>query len=145
VLLLGARPGAARAQQEREWRLQALGTVSRAPETFLGAGSGLVLRSRTGTGVGISAVLGVRDGSLAGRGEAMLSFSLDPLRERGVAPYLGGGVAVVGDRAGTGEYLIAVLGVSLNPGRRTGWFVEAGAGGGLRLAAGFALRHRRGR
>lgn len=140
---MGARPGAARAQQEREWRIQALGTVARASESFIGGGGGLVLRSRTRTGVGVNGFLGVRDGNLAGRGEALLSFSLDPLREQGVAPYLAGGVAVTGDRVGTEEYLVAVLGLSINPGRATGWFVEAGVGGGLRLAAGFAFRHRR--
>ncbi|HYA49960.1 MAG TPA: hypothetical protein VEG33_02195 [Streptosporangiaceae bacterium] len=123
--------------------MQALGAVSRAPESFAGAGLGLVLRGRTRSGAGVNAVMGVRDGNLAGRGEALLSFSLDPLRERGVAPYLAGGVAVVGDRVGTAEYLVAVLGLSINPGRATGWFVEAGAGGGLRFAAGIALRRRR--
>ena len=140
---MGARPGVSVAQQEQEWRVQALGTVARAPESFVGAGAGLVLRNRTRTGVGVNAVVGVRDGNLAGRGEALLSFSLDPFRERGVAPYLAGGVAVVGDRVGTEEYLVAVLGLSINPGRATGWFVEAGVGGGVRVAAGFAVRHRR--
>jgi hypothetical protein len=96
-------------------------------------------------GMGVTAVLGVRDGHVAGRGEALLSFSLDPLRERGLAPYLAGGFALAGDRVETGEYLVAVLGLSINPGRETGGFVEAGVGGGLRLAAGFAVRHRRGR
>jgi hypothetical protein len=143
LALASARPEAARAQQEREWRLQALGTAARAPESFLGGGLGLILRNRTRTGAGVSAVVGLRDGNLAGRGEALLSFSLDPLRERGVAPYLAGGVAVVGDRVGTEEYLVAVLGLALNPGRGTGWFVEAGVGGGVRVAAGFAVRHRR--
>lgn len=140
---MGARPGLGLAQQEREWRVQALGTVARASESFVGAGVGLVLRNRTRTGVGVNAAVGVRDGNLAGRGEALLSFSLDPFRERGVAPYLAGGVAVVGDRVGTEEYLVAVLGLSINPGRATGWFVEAGVGGGVRVAAGFAVRHRR--
>jgi hypothetical protein len=134
-----------RAQQELEWRAQALGTVSRTPASFIGAGGGLVLRGGTGTGVGINAALGVRDGNLAGRGEALVSFSLDPLRERGLAPYLAGGFALVGDRVGVREYLVAVLGLSVNPGRGTGGFVEVGVGGGLRLAAGFAVRHRRGR
>lgn len=123
--------------------MQALGTPARAPDWFAGAGAGLVLRSRTRTGVGLNAILGVRDGNLAGRGEALLSLSLDPFRERGVSPYLGGGVALVGDRVGTTEYLVAVLGLSINPGRATGWFVEAGVGGGLRVAAGLAFRHRR--
>lgn len=117
--------------------------MARASESFFGAGGGLVLRGRTRSGAGVNAFLGVRDGNLAGRGEALLSFSLDPFRERGVAPYLAGGVALAGDRAGMEEYLVAVLGLSIDPGRATGWFVEAGVGGGLRLAAGFALRHRR--
>ncbi len=141
LALLGARPGVVCGQQEREWRLQALGAW--APSSFVGAGAGLVFRNRTRTGLGLNALLGVRDGNLAGRGEALLSFSLDPFRERGAAPYLAGGVAVTGDRVGTEQYLVAVLGLSFNPGRATGWFVEAGVGGGLRLAAGFALRHRR--
>ncbi len=114
-----------------------------ARESFLGAGPGLILRTRMRVGMGLTGALGAWGGNLAGRGEALLSFSLDPIRERGIAPYLGGGVAVIGDRAGTAEYLVAVLGLSGNPGRTTGWFVEAGVGGGLRFAAGFAVRHRR--
>ncbi len=114
-----------------------------AGESFIGVGPGFILRTRTRVGVGLAAALGARNGNLAGRGEALLSFSLDPFRERGIAPYLGGGVALAGDRVGTAEYLMAILGLSVNPGRGAGWFVEAGVGGGLRFAAGFAVRHRR--
>lgn len=140
--MLVALPGVARAQREREWRVYALGTVAPAPEAFVGGGAGFILRARTRLGLGLTAALGARDGNLAGRGEGLMSFVLDPFRQRGLSPYVAGGVAVVGDRVGTGEYLVATLGLAGNPGRRTGWFVEAGAGGGLRFAAGLAVRRR---
>ncbi len=130
------------AQREREWRVQALGTVALEAEAFVGGGVGLVLRDRSRLGLGLTAALGTRDGNLAGRGELLLSFVLDPFRQRGVSPYAAGGLAVVGDRVGTAEYLVATLGLAGNPGRRAGWFAEAGVGGGLRLAAGLALRRR---
>lgn len=131
-------PRAARAQRALEWRAQAIGLV--APRPFVGGGGGLVVRGRAGLGVGGTGVLGVQAGRLAARGEVLLSFSLDPVRERGVAPYVAGGVAVVGDATGAGEFLVAVLGLSINPGAARGWFVEAGVGGGVRLSAGLAFR-----
>ena len=135
-------PGAARAQGEREWRVQALGTVAPAAEAFVGGGMGFIVRPRSRFGLGLTAALGDRDGNLAGRGEALVSFILDPVSRRAIGSYAAGGVAVVNDRAGTGEYLVVTLGLAGRPGRGTGWFVEAGAGGGLRLAAGLALRRR---
>jgi hypothetical protein len=121
--------------------VQAIGLV--APDPFVGGGGGFVLRGRTGLGLGGTGALGVRAGRLAARGEALLSFSLDPLRDRGAVPYLAGGVAVLGDGAGAQEYLVAVFGVSLNPGANRGWFAEAGVGGGVRLSVGVAFRHGR--
>lgn len=139
-----ALPGVARAQREREWRVGALGTVAPAPEGFVGGAASFVLRARTRLGLGLTAALGARDRNLAGRGEALLSFVLDPFRQRGLAPYVAGGIALVGDRVGTDQYLVATLGLAGNPGRQTGWFVEAGVGGGLRFAAGLAARRRAG-
>jgi hypothetical protein len=118
--------------------VQVIGLV--APDPFVGAGAGVVLRGRAGLGAGAAGALGTRAGRLAARGEALLSFSLDPLRERGPVPYVAGGVAVLGDATGVGEFLVALLGVSVNPGARRGWFVEAGVGGGVRLSVGVALR-----
>jgi hypothetical protein len=135
-------PGAARAQGQREWRVQALATLAPAAETFVGGGLGLTLRARSRLGLGLTAAAGDRDGNLAGRGEALLSFILDPVSRRVVSPYAAAGVALVSDRVGTSEYLVATLGLAGRPGRRAGWFVEAGAGGGLRLAAGLVLRRR---
>jgi hypothetical protein len=118
--------------------VQVIGLV--APDAFVGGGAGVVLRGRAGLGAEATGALGARAGRLAGRGEALLSFSLDPLREHGPAPYVAGGVAVLGDATGVGEYLVALLGVSVNPGARRGWFVEAGVGGGVRLSVGLAFR-----
>lgn len=106
----------------------------------MGGGGGFVLRGRAGIGFGATGMLGVQADRPAARGEALLSFSLDPLRERGPAPYVAGGVAVSGGHAGAAEFLVAVLGVAVDPGARRGWFVEAGVGGGVRLSVGVAFR-----
>lgn len=135
-------PGAACAQQEREWRVQALGTVAPAAEAFVGGGLGAVIRSRSRLGLGLAAAAGARDGNLAGRGEVLLLFALDPARRRAVVPYAAGGMAVVSDRVATDAYLVATVGMAGNSGGRAGWFLEAGAGGGVRLAAGLAFRRR---
>jgi hypothetical protein len=118
--------------------VQVIGLV--APDPFVGGGAGVVLRGRAGLAAEAAGALGARAGRFAARGEALLSFSLDPLRERGPAPYVAGGVAVLGDGSGVGEFLVALLGVSVNPGARRGWFVEAGVGGGVRLSVGIAFR-----
>lgn len=120
--------------------MQALGTV--AAEPFVGGGPGVVLRGRSRVGLVLGAAVGARDGELAVRGEVMLSFVLDPFRRRRVSPYAAGGIAAVGQRDGSAEYLVATLGLAGMRGRRTGWFAEAGVGGGVRLAAGVTLRRR---
>jgi hypothetical protein len=122
--------------------VQALATVAPAPEAFVGGGLGFTLRTRSRLGLGLTAVAGDRDGNLAVRGEALLSFILDPASRRAVSPYAAAGVALVSDRVGTSEYLVATLGLAGRPGRGAGWFVETGVGGGLRLAAGLILRRR---
>jgi hypothetical protein len=123
----------------QEWRVQAIGLA--APAWFLGAGGGLGVRTRTGVGVEVLGALGAREKRLAGRGEALLSFYLDPLRERGLVPYAASGVGLIGDRRGEQGYLVVLVGLAAKPAARRGWFVEAGVGGGLRLSAGVAFRH----
>jgi len=122
--------------------VQAAATVAPAPQAFVGGGWGFVVRPRGRLGLGLAAMVGARNRNLAARGEALLSFVLDPFRRRGVAPYAAGGIAVVGDRVATNQYLVGTLGLAGKPGQRTGWFVEGGMGGGLRLAAGVTLRRR---
>jgi hypothetical protein len=82
---------------------------------------------------------GVSDGSAAWRAEALGQFLLAPRRRSGVAAYAGAGVAAVGGPVDRG-YLVLALGAEAAPGSRTGWFAEVGAGGGLRLAAGWRWR-----
>jgi hypothetical protein len=93
------------------------------------------LRSR----VSLAAEAGVSGGKATVRGEALAHFLLNPTRRRGVGLYGAGGLAVVQgpvDQA----YLVVTLGAEGRPGGPSGWFVEAGVGGGARLALGF--RHR---
>jgi hypothetical protein len=56
-----------------------------------------------------------------------------------VGAYLAGGVAAVGGPADRG-YLVLAAGIEDRPGARSGWFLEAGVGGGARLAAGYRWR-----
>jgi hypothetical protein len=57
-----------------------------------------------------------------------------------VGLYGAGGVAVAGGAVDQG-YMVVTLGLEARPGARSGWFVEAGVGGGARLAAGYRWRH----
>ena len=82
---------------------------------------------------------GTRDGSLAGRGELVLQYLLAPDRRRGVGFYGSGGIGGVTGRQGSG-YLVIGLGLEWAPGGRSGWMLEGGVGGGLRLSVGWRLR-----
>jgi len=93
------------------------------------------LRSR----ISLAAGAGVSSGQATFRGEALAHFLLNPTRRRGLGFYGAGGLAVVQGVVDQG-YLVVTLGVENRPGGRSGWFVEAGVGGGARLAVG--LRHR---
>jgi hypothetical protein len=53
--------------------------------------------------------------------------------------YAAGGVAAVGGPVERG-YIVLTLGMEQHPGLPTGWFVEAGIGGGARLALGYRWR-----
>ena len=98
---------------------------------------------RTSRRMRVSATVGagVSDGRAAWRGELLAHFLLNPTRRSGVGIYGAGGVAAVGGPVDQG-YLVLALGVEARPGGRSGWFVEAGVGGGVRLAAGVRWRRR---
>jgi hypothetical protein len=82
---------------------------------------------------------GVSDGRAAWRGELLAHFLLSPGRLRGLGLYGAGGVAAVGGPVEQG-YLVVTLGLEDRPAARAGWFVEAGVGGGVRLAGGYRWR-----
>jgi hypothetical protein len=127
----------AAAQRVTELGLQATGTSSD-PALFVGGATGAVRLSERGR-LALMLGAGGSDGDFAWRGEAAAHFLLSPRRRVGVAAYGGGGVAVVGGPVERG-YLLLTLGLESAPGSRSGWFAEAGVGGGVRLAAGWRWR-----
>jgi hypothetical protein len=133
---LAVAPPAA-AQRVTELGVQATTTFSDPALVVAGPAGAIRLSERGRLAVTVGA--GVSDGSAAWRAEAMGQFLLAPRRRNGVAAYAGAGVAAVGGPVDRG-YLVLALGAEAAPGNRAGWFVEVGAGGGLRLAAGWRWR-----
>lgn len=133
--LVAAAP--AGAQQVKELGIQAVGTLSD-PALAVGGVYGAWRPSSRGR---ISAALGLggSDGQTAWRGELLGHFLLAPARRQGVGVYLAGGVAAVGGPAERG-YLVLAIGLEDRPGGPSGWFAEAGVGGGARLSAGYRWR-----
>ncbi|MGN6393260.1 MAG: hypothetical protein ACTHM9_13585 [Gemmatimonadales bacterium] len=108
------------------------------PAVFL-AGGLAALRTSLRTRCSLALAAGVSEGEAAWRGEALIHFLLNPTRRRGPALYGAGGVAVAGGPVDQG-YVVVTLGLEQRPGARTGWFAEAGVGGGARLALGYRWR-----
>lgn len=103
-----------------------------------GAGASVALGGRLR--LGALATLGHAKGGLATRDEVLMTFHLTPYRQRGVAAYAGAGAAVLAGSGVTAEYMVLMLGVEAHPARASGWFLEGGVGGGVRLAAGYRWR-----
>jgi hypothetical protein len=140
-VVLAAAAGAwgrpAAAQGAREFGVAGVVTASD-PALMVGGGYAALRTSRR-TRVSVGAGLGASDGHTAWRGELLAHFLLNPARRRGAGVYGAGGLAVVGGPVDQG-YLVLTLGLEARPGARSGWFVEAGVGGGARLAAGLRWR-----
>jgi hypothetical protein len=128
----------ASAQLTRDWQLHGIATVL--ADRFVGGGLGFGVRPPGRLRFAGTASAGDLKGTLAGRAEAFLAFHLNPGREKGFTPYTAAGVAASITRAATRGYVEVLIGLEQRPGRRSGLFVEAGVGGGLRLSAGFRMR-----
>ncbi|MEP6687918.1 MAG: hypothetical protein ABJC36_06185 [Gemmatimonadales bacterium] len=137
MLAAGVAGSPAAAQQVMEFGVTGIVTGSD-PALVVAGGYGGIRTSRR-TRLAASLGAGVSDGRGAWRGELAAHFLLNPLRRRGAGVYGAGGVAIVGGPVDQG-YLVLALGLEASPGARSGWFVEAGVGGGARLAAGFRWR-----
>jgi hypothetical protein len=139
VALAGLATGAieAAAQQVRELGVTGIATASDPALAVGGAYAGLRTSRRTRVSVAVG--VGASDGDAAWRGELLAHFILSPARRHGAGLYGASGVAVVGGPVDQG-YLVLTLGLEGRPGARSGWFVEAGVGGGARLAAGYRWR-----
>ena len=136
-------PGRAAAQGWREVQVWGVALASQ-PAVFAG---GLGFASRDAGRTRISAALAAGagdDGRAAGRLEVAWHFLLDPARRKGLGIYGGAGVAVsVIERGNLRPWVLLVLGAETSPGAKHGVFVEAGLGGGARVAAGLRFRARK--
>jgi hypothetical protein len=88
----------------------------------------------------VNGTAGALEQLFAVRGEGVLSFHLDPGKESGISPYAAAGIAAQATRLTTRGYVLVLIGLEQRPGRPSGWFLEAGVGGGLRLSAGYRVR-----
>jgi hypothetical protein len=134
-----AGPSSLAAQQVWELGGQALLTTS---DPVLVTG-GLYAALRPSGRARVAATLGggVADGRAAGRGELLAHFLLSPGATKRPGLYLGGGVAGVVGPVDQG-YVVVLAGLEGAPGARSGWAIEAGFGGGVRLTAGWRWRWR---
>jgi hypothetical protein len=135
AFLLAAAP--LEGQQIKELGLQVIGTASDPAAAVAGGYGALRVSRRFRISLGIGA--GISDGETAGRGELLAHFLLSPRTRRGLAAYAAGGVAAVVGPLDEG-YLVLALGLESRPGATSGWFLEAGIGGGARLAGGYRWR-----
>ncbi len=133
---------AAPVQAQKTWEWEALGLAALADQDFIGGGLGLGYRTNGRMRVQVLANVGSLEGSFAFRPEALISFHLNPYKRNGISPYASGGAAFILTGDGNEQYLVGVLGVETNPGGKWGWFLEAGFGGGVRIAGGVQIRRR---
>lgn len=136
VALSGVTPLAAQ-QQGGELGVQLVGTASDPVLAVLGVHG--AARTSARTRVSATAGVGVSDGDAAFRGEVLGHFLLSPTQRNGPGFYLAGGVAMVEGPVDRG-YLVLTGGLEDRPGAGSGWAVEAGVGGGVRLLLGYRWR-----
>lgn len=137
-LLLLFAPIPASAQRIREIQVHGLATF--AATRFVGGGIGLGIRPPGRLGLLLGASAGAYDRETAGRFEGLAVFRLNPYATSGVHAYGTAGVALLTRRSGSDGYLVLIVGLESRPAGKSGWFLEAGVGGGVRVAAGVRIR-----
>jgi len=123
--------------QARELGVGAIGTLS--DPVLAVATVYAALRTSARTRIAGAAGAGVSRDELAWRGELLGHFLFSPENRQKPGFYAGGGVALVDGPIRRG-YLVVTLGVEARPHGSSGWAVEAGVGGGFRLAVGYRWR-----
>ena len=132
-----AAPLSAQSKAVREAGLESV--VTAAEPAVYTAGLTASLRPSPRTRVALYAGGGVSDGQGVGRAELVGHFLFSP-RSLHAGIYGGGGLAGVFGSGFADGYIVLLVGVESAPGGHGGWFVEAGIGGGARLAAGYRWR-----
>jgi hypothetical protein len=126
-----------RAQMVKEWGVQAIAAF--ADPAFAGGGAYGALRFGERTRAAVTLNPGVQDGEFAFRGELLGHLLVNGRSARHPQLYAFGGVA---GEAGpvTRGWLVLGAGLEARPGGRSGWALELGVGGGVRISAGFRWR-----
>ena len=137
LLAVAFAVGPLSAQGVNEFGIQAIGTI--ADRSFGGVGPYLARRLTERARLCALLFPGVSEGDFAFRGEVLGNLLLRPRRDRGLGLYGLGGLALVTGPTTQG-YLVIGVGLESRPGARTGWTVELGVGGGVRISAGFRWR-----
>jgi hypothetical protein len=139
LVLAGAliQPLPVAAQQGTELGAQVVATASD-PALAVAAVYGAV-RTSARTRLSAAAGLGASAGDLAFRGEVLGHFLLSPAKWRGPGFYFAGGLAAVDGPVDRG-YLVLTVGLEDRPAAASGWGVELGVGGGVRVMLGYRWR-----
>jgi hypothetical protein len=112
-----------------------------ARRTFIGAELGLAHRPSSDSRIALALAGGTVGERSAARARLTIQFLVNASARSGVGIYAGVGTAFLARRGAPGQgYLAVLLGLEGKPGRRQGWFVEAGLGGGVLAAAGWRMR-----
>ena len=135
--VLAASPGALAAQGVREFGLQATGAI--AQESFVGGGVVAAWRPSSRSRLALAASPGTAGGAFALRAGGSLQFLLDPFTARRLGIYAGAGLAAETGRRSDG-YLLLLIGMESRPGGPSGWTVDVGVGGGVRISVGWRWR-----
>jgi hypothetical protein len=138
LLLAGTLTGVGPlAAQGRELGVQATATASDPALAVAGVYGGV--RTSTRTRLSVTAGAGLSSGDLAFRGEVLGHFLLSPNQREGPGFYFAGGVAAVEGPVDRG-YLVLTGGLEDRPAAASGWTVEVGVGGGVRVMLGYRWR-----
>lgn len=139
LVVLGGLAHNAAAQEPRGLEAGVELTSALASPVFAGAGVSLGIRPGGDTRIVVAVTPGGERRRLAGRAELLGQLMLAPARTHGVGFYALGGIAgQVGWR--DAGWLVLGLGMERSPGLGSGWHVEAGIGGGMRISAGWRWR-----
>ena len=135
ALALWAAP--ASAQIAREVGAQAVFTA-RDPVVLTG-GIYAAVRTARRARLAVTAGAGATADEFVIRGELLGHFLLNPGASHRPGVYAGGGIAAVAGAEEQG-YVVLLVGVESAPGGRSGWALEAGLGGGVRVSASWRWR-----
>ena len=125
------------AQQGKELGVQLMATASEPAMAVAGVYGAMRTSARTRVSAAVGA--GLSSGNPAFRGEVLGHFLLSPHKREDPGLYFAGGVAAVEGPVDRG-YLVLTVGLEGSPAAASGWAIELGVGGGVRMMLGYRWR-----